>query len=262
MVNELKPKRVLCIGDIHGNFKALEQVLTKSKYDYSKDKLIFLGDYVDGLPDSYKVVNKLLEIEKNSVFKPIFIKGNHDIWFRDYLNMGKKEDIWLLQGGKETLESYEQAGLYRYSLEMDIHRNFFNKLQDFYIDSSNRAFVHGGFEDIRGLGYEDENTYSWDRNLFKQSLFNDKENEELLSNYKQIFIGHTDVTITNKIYFEWLELGLREKISYAPFKTKNIVNLDTGAGFIGVLTIMDIDTGKYWSSDPVKELYPDYKFVK
>lgn len=64
------------------------------------------------------------------------------------------------------------------------------------------------------------------------------------------------------MYFKLIEPELREKVNYIPFKTKNIVNLDTGAGFRGVLTIMNVDTGKYWSSDTVKELYPDYKFVK
>ena len=35
----------------------------------------------------------------------------------------------------------------------------------------------------------------------------------------------------------------------------NIWNLDTGAGFRGKLTIMDINTKEYWQSDNVNEIY-------
>ena len=40
--------RTLCVGDIHGNFKALVQVLKRSKFDFKKDRLISLGDIYDG----------------------------------------------------------------------------------------------------------------------------------------------------------------------------------------------------------------------
>ena len=37
----------------------------------------------------------------------------------------------------------------------------------------------------------------------------------------------------------------------------NVWNLDTGAGFKGKLSILDIDTGDYWQSDPLNDLYPN-----
>jgi len=33
--------------------------------------------------------------------------------------------------------------------------------------------------------------------------------------------------------------------------------MDTGAGWSGKLTIMDIDTNEFWQSDVVKDLYPE-----
>ena len=39
--------RTLVVGDIHGGLKALEQALERANVT-DKDKLIFLGDYVDG----------------------------------------------------------------------------------------------------------------------------------------------------------------------------------------------------------------------
>ena len=41
-------KRILCIGDIHGNYKGLMQCLQRSNFDYQNDTLISLGDVVDG----------------------------------------------------------------------------------------------------------------------------------------------------------------------------------------------------------------------
>ncbi len=68
----IKMKRYV-VADIHGNCKALKQVLKRGKFDYKKDLLIVLGDVVDGFCDSYLVVEELLKI-KNIVF----IIGNHD----------------------------------------------------------------------------------------------------------------------------------------------------------------------------------------
>ena len=56
------------IGDIHGAYGALVQVLQRSKFDYKKDLLITLGDIVDGGKDSYKCVEELLKIENQLNF--------------------------------------------------------------------------------------------------------------------------------------------------------------------------------------------------
>lgn len=67
--------KTFCCGDIHGNYKALKQVLEKSNFDYDNDTLISLGDIVDGWSDTYKCVEELLKIKNR-----IDIKGNHIIW--------------------------------------------------------------------------------------------------------------------------------------------------------------------------------------
>ena len=48
-----------CIGDIHGNYQALLEVMSKSNFDYVKDKLIVLGDVVDGHPCTKEVIDEL-----------------------------------------------------------------------------------------------------------------------------------------------------------------------------------------------------------
>src|SRR5699024_12499941 len=68
-------KRIFVIGDIHGGYKALIQVLERAKIT-ADDQLIFLGDYVDGWSEPVKVIDKLIELDKTH--DCIFLRGNHD----------------------------------------------------------------------------------------------------------------------------------------------------------------------------------------
>ena len=54
-------KRTLVFGDIHGGLKALIQLL--ERIDLSgNDRLIFLGDYVDGWSESAQVIDFLIDL--------------------------------------------------------------------------------------------------------------------------------------------------------------------------------------------------------
>ena len=67
--------RTLVLGYIHGAYKALEQVFSRSGFDYEKDRLIVLGDVCDGWIETKQAVDELLKV-KNI----IYIIGNHDKW--------------------------------------------------------------------------------------------------------------------------------------------------------------------------------------
>ena len=96
-------KRRLIVGDIHGAYLALKQVLEKAAVT-SDDELIFLGDYVDGWSQSSKVIEFLIELDKTNTC--IFIRGNHDTWCEDWLKRNHADQTWLFHGGKSTIESY------------------------------------------------------------------------------------------------------------------------------------------------------------
>ena len=59
--------RTFALGDCHGGHRALLQVFEQSKFNYKKDKLIFLGDFCDGWSESYECLEELIKI-KNLVF--------------------------------------------------------------------------------------------------------------------------------------------------------------------------------------------------
>lgn len=251
--------RVLVVGDIHGAAKALHQVLERSGFDKSEDTLIALGDYVDGWSESFEVVEALLEITNL-----IAIKGNHDEWFEQYLKTGHHPQSVLgfngtntwAQGGEVTKQSYMKAAEQDLTLNTgDIplaHIKFFKNLHHYYLDNDKRLFIHGGFNRFMKLKEHAPHVFWWDRELWYKALSCRTPKSELktVEDFSEIFIGHTAVTS--------LKWGNGEKVT-VPVHAAQVWNLDTGAGWDGKLTIMDVDTKEYWQSDLVKDLYPDEK---
>lgn len=260
--------RTLVIGDIHGGKKAFQQCLLRSDFNINKDKLIFLGDYVDGWSESAELIQFLIELSNNATEKPIFLRGNHDKWCQDWLLEGKSLLNWTQQGGQSTINSYIKTGY----LTSDIHKEFFKNLLDYYIDEENRGFVHGGFTSAMGLGYEIYNAdYYWDRDLWELALMqNDRTHYggnlpifRRFEKHKEIYIGHTS-TIFNTVKPHLKEYNhpqqeVKNGSITIPMNRCNIWNIDTGCGYKGKLTILDIDTKEFWQSDFINTLYSDEK---
>ncbi|TNF50193.1 MAG: serine/threonine protein phosphatase, partial [Deltaproteobacteria bacterium] len=112
------PKRLLAVGDIHGclhQLKALMEQVVPSP----SDQVVFLGDYVDRGPASFGVIDYLLEFG-NTFPSTVFLRGNHEQMFCDYLE-GRDPTAFLINGGTNTLDSYQQAGMWPIP---ESHRNF------------------------------------------------------------------------------------------------------------------------------------------
>ena len=122
--------RTFVIGDIHGAYRALRQCLEKSRFDYEADYLICLGDVADGWPETRQVVDELLRVRNLT-----FLLGNHDWWALQWMRAGKVEQIWYDQGGKATIDSY-QDGIPDHHITMLSEAAFYhivdNKLFLFY----------------------------------------------------------------------------------------------------------------------------------
>jgi serine/threonine protein phosphatase 1 len=235
--------RTLVIGDIHGALKALKQVLERANVT-KNDTLIFLGDYVDGWSDAAAVINFLIELK--TINNCVFIKGNHDELFLDWLAKGTHNPQWLLHGGQATIDSYDSLS----SGEKKIHISFFENLEDYYLDANNRLFIHAGFTSEHGVTKEAfPKLFYWDRTLWEMALAMDKNLTEespyypnRLKHYAEIYIGHTVLSRINET---------------TPQQRANVWNIDTAAAHKGALTIMDIDTKEFWQSDLAFELYPN-----
>lgn len=253
--------RTLAIGDVHGGLKALKQVLFESKYNPKIDSLIFLGDYVDGWSESAEVIDFIIGLKDKIRFESrhpdsiICLKGNHDEWLKEFLEFGIADPNWLVNGGETTLASYnkfwETNGKDQRSL--DSHRKFLNDLHEYYVDEDNRAFVHAGCDRDAGVKGTLPYLRLWDRTMWKIVLTGG-----VVKAHKELFIGHTPTEIyTCKAHLPEAKLQEVGKPITVPMNRQNVWNLDTGGGWGGKLTIMDIDTKEFWQSDFVKDLYPE-----
>lgn len=249
------------IGDLHGNYKGLNQAIERSPFNPKKDTLISLGDLVDGGPDSYEVIELLSNLPNC-----ILINGNHDEWFKHWLRYGVNPVDWL-QGQHNTAKSYikhvkektgedrvltPHYGGYKCNLTyLDIpekHRVFLNSGVNYYIDSDNNCYVHGGFNRHLKINKQHfDNIYYWDRDLWLQALSCKAVTDptgplkfKMKDKFNSIFIGHTTTLNWGKMQ---------------PMNAVNIWNLDTGAGSSGKVTIYCVDDGTYVQSDTVEELY-------
>lgn len=234
--------RTLVIGDIHGAFKALQQIIIRAEIS-KDDRLIFLGDFVDGWSQSFEVVRYLMELEK--ITNCVFIKGNHDLWCQQWLEKNILNETWLFHGGRATFNSYEN----RSADEKLVHLQFFERMHNYYIDDKNSLFIHAGFSSQHGPYKEHySSNYSWDRTLWEMALCMDKKLKKdsllypkRLKLFSEIYIGHTPT-----LHYDRFE----------PMNAINVWNLDTGAAFNGRLSIMDVETKFFWQSDVVQNLYP------
>ena len=245
--------RTLVMGDIHGAFKALIQVLQRCEFDPKEDKLIQLGDIADGWSETASIVQYFIDLKKKYNHH-IFIRGNHDVWLYDWLHYGKAPVLWTQQGGQATIDSYIETGFIN-----DDHRNFMSNQEDWYVDDVNKLFIHAGWYYPDGF-YEGAHAKvnagslarecHWDRSLYetaKSAHFLRKhqgsafKNFEALEEFKEVYIGHT--AQSNASINQYL----------------NLWNCDSGAGWRGRLGVIDIETKETWYSDKVSDLYPNEK---
>jgi len=218
--------RVFVIGDIHGAYRALRQCLERSGFDYKKDQLICLGDVCDGWPETRASVDELLRVQNL-----IYLLGNHDWWTLQWMLSGKIEEVWYNQGGKATIDSY-QDGI------PTNHMTFFSDALLHHV-YRNKLFVHAGIDPLKPLEQQDKHLFLWDRSLAALALdLYGYSAEGKLSTFDEIYLGHTPIPFSS------------------PINSLGIWLMDTGAGWSGVLSMMNVETKEIFTSDPVPSLYP------
>jgi serine/threonine protein phosphatase 1 len=222
--------RIYAIGDVHGCADLLDGVLSRINADLSAHPScrviqVFIGDYIDRGPASSEVIDRL--IEHGCAHETVFLKGNHETYFLEFL---KKPDVledWRHVGGLETLLSYGlKPSLNPSSAERkelakalnrvlpESHRQFLFDLKSSFV-CGDFFFAHAGVQPGIALSHQDEDDLLWIRNEFT-----DWEGDF----GKVIVHGHTPV----------LE----------PEAHPNRINIDTGCYASGQLTCLRIEGGE------------------
>ncbi len=86
----------IAIGDIHGNLRALEDLLNRIiPHICSDDIVVFLGDYIDRGPDSKGCIEAILSFRDSYSGSVATLLGNHEQWLmRTYED--NTSHSWLL----------------------------------------------------------------------------------------------------------------------------------------------------------------------
>jgi serine/threonine protein phosphatase 1 len=241
--------RTFVMGDPHGGFRAIKQVLERAGFNYEIDKLICLGDVCDGWSETVESIDELRKI-KNLVY----MMGNHDEWTLMWMDgkfsrMDSGFFTWYSQGGKETIDSYIKHGVGISEDDYSVvflndkfieHRNFLKNSLPYFIEN-NRLFVHAGFNWRKPMEENSLHELIWDRKFYETSFIYNTQSITFKP-FDEIYIGHTP-TISRS-----LEI---------PFTVSNVTHMDTGAAFTGKLSIMDIDSKEVFQSEYLIDLYPD-----
>ena len=101
--------RVYAIGDIHGRADLLADVFgsidaESDQFPADRSVHVFLGDYVDRGPFSRDVLDLL--ILRARQYPCVFLKGNHESYFVEFLRSPEIFADWRLYGGLDTILSY------------------------------------------------------------------------------------------------------------------------------------------------------------
>lgn len=156
---------IFAFGDIHGEFHKLKNLIDNINI-HKDDTLVFLGDYIDRGKMSFEVIEYLIEL--NTKYNCVFIYGNHESMFMDFLS-GINEGMFFVNGGVATIKSYSNNG---YDISKDTfyskrtmpisHDLFFQNLKKYY-ETEDFIFVHAGIYPNVDLNTLSDETLLWDR---------------------------------------------------------------------------------------------------
>jgi serine/threonine protein phosphatase 1 len=191
--------RIYAIGDVHGCFDELLDLTQMISADLlSRPVLrtifVFMGDYVDRGPCSRDVLGLLSDLmhEENTVF----LRGNHESIFLDFLKDAQVLGEWRHFGGVETLQSYGvpvgrvRQGFGFEEARFDLLQRMPRRHVDFLLrtrasyQAGDYFFCHAGVDPERPLDRQHHQDLMWVRKKFLA-------HEGLMS--KKIVHGHTAV---------------------------------------------------------------------
>ncbi|MBO8435850.1 MAG: metallophosphoesterase [Spirochaetes bacterium] len=238
--------RNLIVGDIHSQYGLLMDVLSAASFNPEEDVLYSVGDITDRGPEIVRLIQFLSSLHD---YRPVL--GNHDLWLRDYLVSGLCPSIWIdCNGGQRTVKDFMRSFVSdkeKVLMGEWLSQAPYVRIEDKYI------IMHGGIpnlwtirelEKIASLppstigyaGIEDPSVSPvWNRSYLQSAMaFENGADPAVLQapleTDRKIFVGHTPLN--------------------SPFHSEryHLIAIDTGAGHNKRLTLMDMDTLKYWQA--------------
>jgi serine/threonine protein phosphatase 1 len=207
-------KRIIAIGDIHGCYRALVKLMDLVSPD-ADDTLITLGDYTGRGDESRRVLERLVQLQQECNLVPIL--GNHDEMMLDAKKGPVEKSRWLDCGGFETMMSYGPDT--NLSVIPVAHWRFLESCVPFF-EMETHFFVHANYEHHLPLTDQSALTLRWLSldDAFPRPHFSGK----------CAVVGHTPQMHGAVLEHEYLKA------------------IDTGCGFGGRLTALEMASGRIW----------------
>lgn len=178
--------RVYAIGDIHGRLDLLLSLEDKigahaAEHPIERAVVVYIGDYIDRGYQSKGVIDHLLEPPRHGLER-VFLKGNHEDFLLSFLENVDVGPVWLGNGGRETLMSYDIALTAGEAMEQMLetaqkelndvlppdHLEFLRALQVSHVEGD-YLFVHAGVRPGRSLEEQEAQDLLWIRDDFLRS---------------------------------------------------------------------------------------------
>lgn len=212
--------RIFAIGDIHGCLDKLEDLISVM-HPGPRDRLVFLGDYVDRGTSVVEVINFLIDLAGR--YDCIFLRGNHEDMFLSFLEFGSNQTVFFANGGRKTVESYVGPGRFISGDQVarvlpDAHRDFYSRLKWHHRDEL-YLYVHAGIRPQVALADQDRQDLIWIRDEFISSPTGIPQ---------KVIFGHTPFA--------------------RPLVKPDKIGIDTGAVYGGCLTAVVLPEEKFLHS--------------
>lgn len=157
--------RTFAIGDIHGRLDLLLDLLAQidGAAGDRPFRIVCLGDYIDRGPDSAGVIAQLREGQAR-VGRDRFVclQGNHEDLLLRARDGGRDERLWLQNGGRECLASFDAASA------AELPEDVVAWLAECptYFEDAWRCYVHAGLDPARDRLDQSDHDRRWIRDPF------------------------------------------------------------------------------------------------
>ena len=216
--------RYLAIGDIHGCSRAFDQLLAMVQ-PQPEDIIITLGDYLNKGPDSYGVIERLIQL--SITHQLIALKGNHELELLQarHHNFDGSVESQLL--GIETLISYSLPEREPTLANIpDTHWEFLEQTCLDGWETEHHIFVHANLDPKLPLSHQSDYHLFWEKFTQPNPHYSGKT----------MICGHTSQ-----------KSGLPINLGYA-------ICIDTWACGRGWLTCLDVYGGQVWQTNQLGQV--------
>lgn len=231
-----KRNKVFVLGDLHGNYRGLKFILQKCNFNYELDTLYFVGDICDGTfsNETIECVEELLKIKN---FFPCY--GNHDLYLKKWIIDDIINPRWISIGGEKTIYN-----IFKNENYLQLLKSYFSKCK--YHHVYNKIVIcHGGFNTKKPINNQKEFIFATNRDLYKKVKLCQSQETKLKFYYSK----------NETIPIDYIIIGHTPTKNNLPDFCGNVINIDTGSGNHGKLTILNLDNFEYLQTELTSKLY-------